>query len=200
MTQRKYILGALLLLVSMTTYAKVSDIHFGIGNLSQNYDHVQETESGDMNGFETRPYLILGFTYDFSGDVDLYPEFGITPPYHGEDEKIDKLTFFFSLPAGYRAGDFLFLLGPGFIMTRITSDGGTERLNNGTGYDDFYLPYESSTSRNFMLTGGVQFFYTDWGSTKLGFQVLNMTNSLSRVYNFTLSFNLHLGPWDELIN
>ncbi len=194
-----YQIFALIFAISWTNlYAAegFTDFSLGLGNLTQFVQDIQTKDDGeDLNTWDTNLYLEVNFKIvsDKFPNWALYPQFGILFPQHGRDENIRKNAAFGIGNLAYHYKKFSFRLGTGFFFTRISSKGGTIRLNNGNGYDDFHLPEEASVARNLITVLGVQYQMHRLWSAKAELIGYNLEDSDDRAVSYTLSAHYHFG-------
>ena len=184
----------LLLILSCAALAKLDylhDISFGVGNLSPFYKEVQIDDNGKLNNFEVYPYLSIDANWDFYKDFSLLPELGISIPQKGRDPNIKRTYLYLNLPAGYRFWRIRLRAGMGMFMTFITGKGGTSRLNNGLGYDEYPVPSGTTVTKNVVANGGLQFYITRCFSLRADAYFLNIHNSKRANNIYALSLHYH---------
>lgn len=187
---------AAIALLSQTVFAKegpLKDISFGIGNLSQFIGRVQTDDQGSHNSLEFNPVFGAEARIDFNPSWSIAPEFAIGLPRSGRDENIKKLTYWFSGSLGYSIGDYILQAGLGLHMNRVWADGGTQKLPNGAGTDNFPMPQGSATATNLTTHLGLRYYFlADW-SAKLQSHFYNTFDSDQRAVSLVLMINYHLG-------
>lgn len=194
-----FILFFLLCNVSQASFKeRITDLNVGLGNLTTHVGKVQKNEGGDTRKFDLNPFVILGAKFHLIDLLSLYPEFGFTIPRSESDEDITEWNFFTLAILGYEVYDWTFRFGFGFYFTRISADGGTKDLPNGSGTTSFPIPEGASTSRNVITNLGVEYFFLKELSARVEASVLNVTSSLARTFNYTISVHYHFGPLSEL--
>jgi hypothetical protein len=187
-----FLLPLLIQNIQAEKFGTINNIHIGAGSFSEFMGEVQTTVEGEKNSYEFKPYLVFGADGVIYKDLSFIPELVLTIPESGRDEHTSRFTFMTLASLGYHFHDFLFKLGTGFTFTRFSSDGGTETLNNGTSTDDFFLPEESSYTRNMLLTVGLQYFaFEEWSIQASGL-LYNLTDSESSVWSSLISINYHI--------
>ncbi len=195
--KKKIFTIACLIVTVLNTYSKefgeLNNTHIALGSFSEFMGKVQTSVEGEKNSYDFKPYLGLGADAVLYEDISFIPELILTLPEKGRDENISRFTFITLFTFGYHFKDFLFKFGSGFAFTRLSSNGGTETLNNGTNpSEDFFLPDGSSTSRNMLLTAGIQYFiHKNWSVQASGL-LYNLTDSQSRAWSSLISINFHL--------
>lgn len=171
--------------------ASFEDVALGVGTQTQFVGKVQTNEAGDTNKFEFNPYVSAQAEYALTDSLSLYPEFSILWPDSTRDSQISKMTFFVLGAIGYEIRDWVVRAGLGLQMTRISGDGGTQLLDNGTGQTSFPMPEGSATSRNLITNIGADyFFHADW-SARAETTIYNPTNSRNRAFGYQLAVHYH---------
>ena len=181
---------------ALSAKIKAEGLSLGIGNLTQFVQDIQTKNNGEeLNIWDTNLYLEvnLDLKSDKYPNWGLYPQFGLLFPQSGRHEKINKLSLFTLINLGYLWKDFTFRLGTGFFFTRISSDGGTENLNNGGEISTFYLPEKTSTARNLITNLGIEYRLHRLWSTRVEFIGYNLEDSDDRALSYTVSFHYHFG-------
>jgi hypothetical protein len=169
------------------------DLYAGAGTITQFVGKVQTDTSGSTNKFDFNPYLTVGAEFFIYSDFSFTPEFAFTFPQDSRDSYMKKWTYWTQLLGVYTYQDFKFKLGPGLLMNQISSDGGTQTLNNGTSSSDFPMPNGTSTSRNLTLNFATQWQFIKEASARFEGQLINLTDSESRSFSYTFSFYYHFG-------
>ena len=199
MSHKFYIAIFFVLICSFSAQAKMefkfTDTYLGPTNFNRFLDTYQTDDSGTMNSMEFRPGLLGGLQFDYHSRVHHFFEAGALFPETGRDANISKWIYFFITNIGYSYRDWTFKLGAGFVMTQISSDGGTETLRNGTGSTDFPLPEESSTARNMILNSELEYFFLSNWSAKFSYQIYNITDSQTREYGNMITVVYHF--WEK---
>lgn len=175
------------------TFLDVKDFYAGAGSLTQFVGRIQQDESGSTNSFEFNPYLSIGTEFGLYKDFSFAPEFSFSFPKSSRDSRISKMSYWAQLLAIYTWKDFKIKFGPGLIMNRISSDGGTQTLNNGTSTSDFPMPNGSSTSRNLTLNTAIQWQFIEQVSARFEGWAVNLSDSESRSFSYTFSAYYHFG-------
>lgn len=169
------------------------DLYAGAGTITQFVGRIQQDESGSTNSFDFNPYLTVGSEFHLYKDFSFTPEFAFTFPKDGRDPHMKKWTYWTQLLGVYSWRDFKFKFGPGLIMNRISSEGGSQTLNNGGSFSDFPMPKGSSTSTNMTLNFATEWRFIKEVSTRFEGQLVNLTDSDSRAFSYTISFYYHFG-------
>ena len=175
---------------------KAEGLSLGLGNLTQFVQSIQTENNGsELNIWDTNLYLEVNLELksDKYKNWGLYPQFGLLFPQSGRHDKINKLSLFTLLNLGYLWKDFTFRLGVGLFFTRISSDGGTQELNNGGEISTFYLPEKTSTARNLITNLGLEYRLHRLWSTRFEFIGYNLEDSADRALSYTISFHYHFG-------
>lgn len=191
----KLVLLSVLFIVSCNVYsAGIKDSYLGLGSYTLLPGKVQTDENGETSGiFDLEPYVLGGLEYQVYEDWSLIGEAGLVKPGSGRDPKISKMTYFLLFSGAYNFMDWVFRLGTGISMTRISSDGGTQALNNGTGTTDFPMPDGASVSQNLITTFGVEYYFHQEMSARLEGHYFNLASDDAKTLSYTLSFSYHFG-------
>lgn len=169
-----------------------SDFSMGLGSLTHQAGKIA-TDVGETSLIEFRPTLVASYRYELASEWSFIPEIGIALPETSEDETHSTLYSFLNLPIAYHIENWNVRFGPGFFFTRISGKGGTLRLQNGTGFDEFPIPDGSATTRNLTWNLGTQYnFDQDW-SARFDMAVLKLFDSEKRAVNHLLTVNYHFG-------
>ena len=185
-----------LLLVSVQakdSLFSVKDFYAGAGTITQFVGRIQQDESGETTSFDFNPYLSIGTEFGLYEDFSFAPEFAFSFPSSGRDPRISKMSYWTQLFGVYTYEEFKIKFGPGLIMNRVSSDGGTQTLKNGTGTSDFPMPSGSSTSRNLTLNTALEWEFIKSVSARFEGWVVNVSDSESRSFSYTLSAYYHFG-------
>ncbi|MFN8370743.1 MAG: outer membrane beta-barrel protein [Bacteriovoracaceae bacterium] len=173
--------------------AQINDVGLTLGNLTEFVANVQVDEKGGKNYIEFKPYMSFFIRHDFNESFSLLPEIGITYPMKGESPNTKKTIYMIRLDLGYRFYDFIAKAGTALFVTQIKGSGGTEKLNNGTSYDEFYLPAESHTARNYTINLGLEYFIIPELSVKSELFVFSMFENVSRQFSYAIALTYHFG-------
>lgn len=173
------------------------DWQAGAHLIALHIDRIQVDDQGEKNTLQ--PDLFLSF--EASWQLDLIhqglswsPLLGVGLPGSGRDENIKRWQYFINLPLRFSWTPKLHThIGPGLFMTRLSSDGGTAELDNGTSTDSFFLPEESSTTQNLTWSLGGRWKFRPKLSLGLDMIVFNLTESISRTYSASLSMHYSFG-------
>ncbi len=186
------------ILISMCTtnsaLAQMSDWNFGVGVMNQTPGRYQTEANGEKSSMNNRMMLETGLVYDLDEDWSLLTDFGLLWPGGNDENFISKQVYYLNGHVGHDVTkSFLLRLGVGLYYTRLSGDGGTTPIRNGTGFTDFYVPEESSISQNATVNIAGEYFFNADYSLKTEVFVFNVTNSINRTYNVALSLRYHLG-------
>ena len=186
------------ILHSFNLTASVQDFDFyaGLGSLTEFPSTVQTDDQGSTNSFTLSPSLHIGIKYDIYGQFSLNPELILTLPEKGRDPLISKFKYFTLFSGGYQYRDFLFRLGFGFALQKISGEGGTQALDNGLNTTNFPMPETSSQSRNFLTLLGVEYYIINAVSVRTEAYVYNIETKLNRAFTYNLSFLYHFGDFN----
>lgn len=176
--------------------ANLSDWNFGAGLMNQSPGRYQTTVAGEKSSFNNRLALETGLVYDLYEDWSLHGDFGLLWPGGNDETFISKQVYYLNGHIGYEvASDWFLRAGAGLYFTRISGDGGTASIRNGTGFTNFPIPEETSTSRNATLNLAGEYFFDPEYSVKLETFLFNATSSRNRTYNVALTLRYHLGDY-----
>ena len=172
----------------------VKDTYFGVGNYTAMPGKVQIDERGDTNGlFDFGPYILAGIEYQIFEDWSAFAEAGFVKPSSGQDPLVSKMTYFFLFSGAYNFMDWVFKLGTGLSMTRVSTDGGTQTLDNGTGTTDFPMPDAAVVSQNMVTTIGIEYYLHQEISVKLEGHYFNLLSENGQSWSHTASLSYHFG-------
>lgn len=169
MTYRSWLLVCLLLSLSCSASAADSFTqrfkNFGIhlGSFTEFYDAIQVDDQGGTNTFEMNPFLGMSLDIELTPDWIWAPEFNWVLP-RDAGEGVSKNLFMIRNDAVWKGGDWWRLrVGTSFMVNNIRGDGGSRRMNNGSGTSEFYVPAESRTSINNTLDLGAEAILDSFG-------------------------------------
>ena len=89
--------------------------------------------------------------------------------------------------------DWVFKLGTGLSMARVSTDGGTQTLDNGTGTTDFPMPDAAVVSQNMVTTIGIEYYLHQEISVKLEGHYFNLLSENGQSWSHTASLSYHFG-------
>ena len=181
------------LLIPSTSWSKNFDFYLGVGNLSQFSNKIQIDDQGKTSFLSFKPTFHAGIDYEIFSNISLIPELILTLPEKGRDPNISKWQYFALMSGGYKLSNWMFRFGFGFAMQRLSADGGTESLNNGTSTTSFPLPETSSVSQNFVTLLGVQYEFLQNWSARVEAMVYNAEDGEDRAVSHTLTVIYHFG-------
>ena len=193
MKKIKYPTFFLALLFAFQSFA--FDTALSIGNLCEFVGVVATDELGTKSYCQFNPYLMGHIQNKLDENWTVSAEMGITIPKSGRDQNINKFSFFPLVNLDYTWGDFKLGPGIGLYVTRISSGGGEEVLNNGTSVDSFPLPDETVYTRNTVLNLHLGYqLNTDWS---LNSQVLffNLLTNEDRAFHIGAYLTYFFGEW-----
>lgn len=171
------------------------DVTGTFGNLCEYIAQVQTDEKGSSNLCQFTPYLAGSFDYPLSSEWILSPQLGFSIPQSGRDENIKKMNLFLLANTKYQLSSFHFTAGPGLFFTRLSGNGGTEELNNGTGMTSFPLPDRTIFTRNFILNLGMGVDFHRYWSADLQTYIFNLLTSEDRAFSIAVSGTYHFGEF-----
>ena len=189
------ILSLLLSFITLNCAAEVYDLNFGLGLTNETPGRYQTELNGEKSKFNNRLTLEIEGSYhlDQSETWNLHADFGLLWP-GAEVDYISRQTYYLTSTLGYMLNEaWEIRLGGGFYFTRISGDGGTATIRNGSGFTNFPIPEEATISRNMTLNIASTYeFYKDF-SLKAETFIFNPTNSRNRTLNVALTLRYHLG-------
>ena len=145
-------LACLLFFMSLNAYALV-----GLGGYVPFGPATQKETTGSRNTFSFSPMVGVNtvFPTPFYGQLFM-PELAFV--FHSEDQDgYSKTTTLFLFDFGHQfSPSLVFRYGLGTALTRISGEGGTVTLLNGSSPDTYYQPNESSTSWNTTVNLGLE--------------------------------------------
>jgi hypothetical protein len=155
------------------------------------FNKVQVNTSGETKTFELTPYLGISTQLNMSGPHYFVPELGYAH-YLENAKKTQKSVFFLRY-------DFSYILSQKFILRygltnhwmRISGDGGTVTLRNGSRYTAFKAPSETKTSYFTTLDVGGEFFIKQNLSVRLDLNMMSFQNMENSGFNYLLTLNFY---------
>ncbi len=173
-----------------------NDFAFGIGNLSQFINKIQDDDSGGKRFLDIEPVFLFYDNYFFKEKFIISTDLGFTIPKSGRDENIRRFTFYTNLLLGYplyfqKHQKLILKGGLGLYFTKLSADGGSQSLGNGTDTIDFPLPNGSSTSQNLVTVLGTEYYFGRDFSLRFDTLTYNLGDSEARAFSLFLSANYH---------
>ncbi len=160
---------------------------------------VQETESGDLNGFKFRPYFSVATDFRLPKQFSLNPESGYVIRENMGDSSLTKDIFFLRADLAYRLHkNFQIRLGSSFMWITYSGDGSEKKLPNGNGEETYYSPSERRNVLNQTLDFGVEYMVKKT-SLRLHSYVYSADKEEERLNSISLSLN-YLIPIKDLWN
>lgn len=174
------------------------DWKVGAHLLALHIDDIQVDDQGTKNGIDPDLFLSLEANWQLEfvhEKLSWNPSFGLGLPHSGRDEDIKRWQYFINSPLRYSwLPELQTHFGPGLFMTRLSSDGGTAELENGTNPStSFFLPQEGSTSMNLIWSVGGRWEFRPNFSVGTDLIFFNLTESISRTLSASLSFHYSFG-------
>ncbi|RLA65385.1 MAG: hypothetical protein DRQ88_03455 [Epsilonproteobacteria bacterium] len=190
---RKIIL--LIVLLPLASNARKNHFSLGLEAFNQFTGKTQVNNEGTLNYFS--PQLFIASEYfiniDKENNFSLHPNISFGIPRTNGDENTHSMTIVGSFAAGWTLDQFLLQVGLGLELNLIWANGGTERLNNGDTYTDFWLPSGLHTSRNLIINfSGDWFFLYNW-ALRTGGYVYNLESSHKRSLSYFFGVHYHFG-------
>jgi hypothetical protein len=153
----------------------------------------QKSVTGGKNTFSFDPMLSLNtiITTPFYNQLFL-PEIGMV--FHGEGQDgYSKRTTLFIFDMGHRlTGTTLLRYGLGTFLTRITADGGSVTLPNGSDTATYYQPNEASTSWNTTVNLGLENSFGLNYAGRVQTYLFSLFNGEARKVSYSLSLVYYL--------
>lgn len=190
----------LILLLSVTLCLNSSAFFkaysFGVGSLSENVGDIQTEDAvdGETNSLEfnifgrvmARTHNIYGFHYEF--------ELGSTLPRSSRDEAVTRWNYWFNILMKKDFGAFVPHIGLGWLFTRLSMDGETQYLQNGTSSSDaFATPNGAVVAANTVVIFGTDIYFSNKIFANIQYTISNIEDSLERSSNIFLSLNYNYG-------
>jgi hypothetical protein len=183
---------ALCLFSVRLTAMEAESLSLGVGNLTRHIGKIQTTAAGEKNSFfEFNPYVNMELKFKFTESWITFSEFALFFPKTGTDEKVSRLAYFLNLGGAYRLSNFHFRASLGLFWERISTEDGSQNLNNGTGFTEFPMPSESSTTQNIISNWGIEYYFDPAYSFRAEASIFNLTNSLNRTFSYALIGVMH---------
>lgn len=164
---------------------------YNIGTYVPYFNKTQVSNDGSRQTFELTPYFGFGKQIQMSGPNYFMPELGLA--YYMENAKKNQKSIIFL------RYDFSYILSQKFILRygltnhwlRISGDGGTVSLRNGSGYADFKAPDSTSTSYFTTLDLGTEYFLKPSLALRLDFNMMSFQNMENSAFNYILTVNFY---------
>ncbi len=187
----KKIITSLFFITSINLYA-ANGLWVGAGTVTHNFLSAQTGKSDGKKTIDLYPAVFLGglFPGFFSG-ISLAPGIGFAKSLNSKD-KTSKSEFILQ----YHLAQNIFngvQIHYGFstFITKISGDGGTTELNNGSSTATFYIPEKSSTSYTSSLDLAGEAFMLYSTSLRLQFSITQFLSSEKRKVSNLLTVNYY---------
>jgi hypothetical protein len=169
-------------------------IGFHLGTLTEFYDAIQVDDQGTTDKFAINPLI------GFSLDIEITPQWTWAPELNWvlpreAGEGITKNIIMIRNDAIWRASDiFRLRVGTSFMINNMRGEGGSRRLNNGSGTSEFYVPSESRTSINNTLDLGAEVLMDEF-AFRFQTYIYSLLKSERRQisYSLTLTYYYDMG-------
>ena len=182
---------------SAFSISEFENLQVNFGTWQENYNQVQESSNGELNGFEIRPYLSVGVDYNIYDEFGFIPEVGYILRENIGDSSVTKDIFYLRGDFTYAPKEWLRLrLGTSLMWMTISGDGSEEDLANGNGEETYYAPNERRNIFNQTLDFGVEYIHKKT-SLRLQNYMYAVTDSDQRISSISLSVNYQI-PVSEL--
>ncbi|MBT6326458.1 MAG: hypothetical protein HOJ35_10845 [Bdellovibrionales bacterium] len=169
-----------------------SNYHLGVGNITHFAGEIQIDEQGTKNYFELNPYFNGSINFNLPiQNLSISPSLGLTLPLDARDELITRFDIFFTPYLNYTWRNMSFGLGPGIALTYYLTDGGTQTLDNGTGYTDFFMPNGSSYTQNITFNISAKIKIAKIFQPKIETFIYNLWND-KRAFSYVISWEVQL--------
>ncbi len=188
--------ACLLLFCALSTQAadtitqRLKNVGFHVGSLTEFVGAVQVDDRGTKENFTLNPFLGFSTDVNLNNSWTWVPEINWVLPREAGDG-ITKNLFMVRADFAWEASDLYRLrIGTSLMVNNIRGQGGTKRMNNGSGTSEFYVPAESRTSVNNTLDLGGELFMEDFS---LRFQtfIYALLRSDRRQYSYTLTLSYY---------
>lgn len=177
-----------LFFISFSAFS-ASSFWVGVGTTTHNFKTAQTDEKGGSKTFEFAPTVIVGSTipFMFSGFF-LSPGIGYAK--FSTKDNTKKSEFILQYHVSQQLAS-LFLLQYGFsnYITKISGDGGSVVLNNGSGTATFYTPGTSQTTYTASVDIGGEFVFSSTISARLQFSIMRFLSSERRRVSHIITAN-----------
>ena len=165
----------IIFLLPITLFARDDHFSLGLEAFNQFTGKAQVNNEGARNWF--RPTMLINAEYFINSNREksfsLHPNISFSIPLKDGDKNTNAMSVIGSFSAGWTLSDFLLQVGLGLELNLVWGGGGTELLNNGNSFDEFWLPSRLKTARNlFMNFSGDWFFVYNW-AVRVGTFVYN---------------------------
>ena len=184
----KKILISLILYLPITSFS-ASPLWIGVGTLTHNFLTAQVDEKSGTKKIELAPTVIIGTTLPFFYSR-LFFSPGIGYAKFSTKDKTSKSEIILQYHLSQEIfSSFLMQFGFSNYITKISGDGGTVLLNNGSSYTSFYAPSASHTTYTASLDLGGEFIFNKNISARAQFSIMRFLSSDRRRVSHLLTAN-----------
>ena len=186
----KKILFILLTLATSNTYA-LSPYWIGAGTVTHNFLSAQSSTTGSTKVVEIAPTIFAGVTIPFfSSGLYFAPGLGYakfsTKDNTSKNEYIIQYHFTHA-PSSF----FQFRYGFSNYITKLSGDGGTIVLSNGTSTSTFYTPAETETSYTASMDVAGDFIFSSQWTARIQFSLMRFLSNTSRRVSNIITLNYY---------
>jgi len=169
-------------------------VGFHLGGFSEFIRAIQIDDQGSKNLFNPSPFIGFSAIVPLNEQWLFHPELNwVLPQEVGQG--VSKNIFMLRGDFSYAMDDWWRLrVGTSLMINNIRGSGGTQRMNNGDGSADFFVPAESKTAVNNTLDLGVE-MHSDEFAARFQTYIYSLLKSDRRQYSLslTLSYYYDLG-------
>jgi len=185
----------LILLLPITLFARENHFSLGLEAFNQFMGKAQVDTEGTLNYF--RPQLFIATEYFINIDKEkkfsLHPNISFGLPLKDGDDHTTSWALAATFSAGWTLSNFLLQVGLGLEFNMIWGNGGTERLNNGNSYTEFWLPSQFHSSRNLLINFSGDWFFLHHWALRVGGYIYNLESSQKRSLSYLIGVHYHFG-------
>ncbi len=185
----------LIIILPAALCARENHFSLGLEAFNQFTGKAQVDNEGTLNWI--RPTLFIASEYFINinkeKNFSLHPNISFSIPRGDGDKNTHAMSIVGTFAAGWTLGNFLLQVGLGLEFNLVWGGGGTELLNNGNSYDEFWLPSRLRTSRSLLINfSGDWFFVYNW-ALRIGGFVYNLDSYHKRSVSYLIGVHYHFG-------
>lgn len=168
---------------------QVNSYKLSAGALLSYPGSIQTDSSGNEGLLNFDPLVIISLEKQLTQHFSLRPNLGITLPSSSRDgDDISIWSFYLNADLSYKLVDsFNLTYSLGWYFYRISGNGGTQELGNGSSKSEFFLPNGSTMSHNLVNNIGVEYALNSSWSLHLQSMIFNLLSDQDRNFSIILT-------------
>lgn len=183
-------ISLILLALCIATLPGSADALVGVGNYVPSFLKAQADKQGGTTKFEFNPFISLDYVLKAPFGHFFNPEVGYVFRQDAEDESSIKTIFLMYNLERPLNSKLVVRYGFGTFMDKISGEGKTVVLQNGSGTLPFYSPSESVTSYTSSFNLGMKYLMTKQSSLRFDLNVLRFASS-RRTLSYLVSYTFN---------